>query len=106
MRNARLAGAGAGIALAAGLLLSGCGTAPPQDRVVAVTSAASANDATAQTFQTTIGMTPLEAQGIMRLQSFAGDVCVSDSSGYGNVSHCVCQQNDCNCQYTGSRCGP
>jgi hypothetical protein len=112
MRNLKLASLGAGIALAAGLL-AGCSTTynPPPERVAVVApppAAPAAQTAAApggQTFQTTIGMTPLESQGIVRLQSFAGDVCMSDRDGNnGMISHCVCQQNNCSCQTTGNAC--
>lgn len=109
MRNLKLAGL-AGIALAA---LAGCSTTynPPEDRVAVVSPpvvavpAAQQPAPTGQTFQTQIGMTPLESQGIVRLQSFAGDVCMSDRNGEnGQMSHCVCQQTNCSCQTTGNSC--
>lgn len=119
MRYTNLASLAAGIALAAGLL-AGCSSSPPQDRVVAVTppvvavtpppppnATVAGSNANAQTFQAQIGMTPLEAQGIMHLQSFAGDVCIADRDGAnGELSHCICQQTNCNCQTTGNACNP
>lgn len=113
MRHTKLLGGAA--ALAAGLALYGCGSAPPENPVVAVappvvvtpaaTTASNANT-NVQTFQTTLGMTPLESQGVMTLQSFAGDVCVADRNGNGSVSHCICQQTNCNCQSTSTSCNP
>lgn len=110
----------AGVALAVGLL-SGCASSQPEDRVVAVAppppviitpapntaaNTGGSNAATGQTFQSTLGMTPLESQGVIHLQSFAGDVCISDNSGNGQLSHCTCQQNNCNCRTTGDSCNP
>lgn len=106
MRNLKSASLTAGIALAVGLL-AGCSTTynPPAERVAVVTPPPAQAAPSAQTFQSTIGMTPLESQGIVRLQSFAGDVCMSDRDGNnGMLSHCVCQQSNCSCQATGNSC--
>jgi hypothetical protein len=109
MTHLNLAHLGAGIALAAGLL-AGCSSAPPEDRVAVVTPAVvtvPAAPAAATRAQTTIGMLPTDTPGIMRLQSFAGDVCIQDENrGTTQLSHCVCQQTTCNCQATGSTCTP
>jgi hypothetical protein len=110
MRNTKLAGLVAGIALAAGLAACSTTYNPPEEHVAVVTPPPAQvvpqqAAASGQTFQTQIGMTPLESQGIVHLQSFAGDVCMSDRNGdNGQVSHCVCQQNNCSCQTTGATC--
>ncbi len=102
-------------AFAIAIALGGCASSQPEDRVVAVAPpppviitppAATAGSANAQTFQSTLGMTPQESQGVIHLQSFAGDVCISDNSGNNQLSHCTCQQNNCNCQTTGETCNP
>jgi len=114
MRTINLAKASAGVLLAAGLALSGCSTTTTTERekVVTVTPPAPvvvtptvAVAPAPQTFQTTIGLTPLP-QGVMRLQSFAGDVCVGDERGNGSISHCVCEQTNCACQNTRTSCKP
>ncbi|MGE5465805.1 MAG: hypothetical protein ACM3Y9_00095 [Ignavibacteria bacterium] len=107
MRNFNLAFAG--LATAAGLVLAGCAAPPPEERVAVVTPpvvAVAPPGAQSQSFHTTIGMTPTDTQGVMHLQSFAGDVCVQDANGRPAVSHCVCQETNCNCQSTGASCTP
>lgn len=99
---------GAGIALAAVLALAGC-AAEPETKVVTITPsviAVSPPAATAPTFRTRIGVAPMPGDREIRLQSFAGDVCVADDRGGGFVSHCVCAGNECTCQGASGSCQP
>jgi hypothetical protein len=119
MRVLNLAKAGPAVALAAVMALSGC--AEPEPRVVTVTppviavapgggasdaAAPVAPTAVAPTFQTRIGVEPLAGDREIRLQSFAGDVCVADDRGGGFVSHCVCAGSECTCQGASGSCNP
>lgn len=94
--------AAAGIALAI-VLLSGCSSR--EEKVAVVTPTVVAVPVTAPQ-PPRIAMMPTDRPGVMRLQSFAGDVCLQASSGTAAVSHCVCDQTICTCQATGVSCKP
>ena len=97
-----LATVAAGIALAAGLL-SGC--ASREEKVAIVTPpVVTVPAAVQQSPRMSIGLMPTGTPGVLQLQSFAGDVCLQDSSGKAAVSHCVCEKTNCNCQATGTIC--
>ncbi|HEX8988131.1 MAG TPA: hypothetical protein VF816_09220 [Rhodocyclaceae bacterium] len=108
MRYQKLATASAGLALAAALL-AGCSSSPPEEKVAVVTPPVVAvpTPAPQPSSHMTIGMLPTDTPGVMRLQSFAGDVCIQDNNrGTTEMSHCICQQTTCNCQSTGTACTP
>ncbi|MDD5248908.1 MAG: hypothetical protein PHY45_07980 [Rhodocyclaceae bacterium] len=104
MKIPPLAVAATGAALVLGLL-SGC--ASREEKVAVVTPpVVTIPAATTQSSRMSIGLMPTDTPGVLHLQSFAGDVCLQDSNGKAAVSHCVCEQTNCNCETTGATCNP